>query len=65
MFHAGTQLVDQQVTVNGGRVLCATALGETVAEAQANAYKLAETIHWPDSFYRKDIGYRAIEREQQ
>ena len=65
VFHAGTQLVDQQVTVNGGRVLCATALGETVAEAQANAYKLAETIHWPDSFYRKDIGYRAIEREQQ
>ena len=65
VFHAGTQLVDQQVTINGGRVLCATALGETVAEAQANAYKLAETIHWPDSFYRKDIGYRAIEREQQ
>ncbi|AKX55999.1 phosphoribosylamine--glycine ligase [Thiopseudomonas alkaliphila] len=65
VFHAGTQLVDQQVTVNGGRVLCATALGETVAEAQANAYKLAETIHWPGSFYRKDIGYRAIEREQQ
>ena len=65
VFHAGTQLVDQQVTVNGGRVLCATALGETVAEAQANAYKLAEKIHWPDSFYRHDIGYRAIEREQQ
>lgn len=65
VFHAGTQLVDQQVTVNGGRVLCATALGDTVAEAQTNAYKLAETIHWPDSFYRQDIGYRAIEREQQ
>ncbi len=40
-------------------------MGHTVAEAQANAYKLAEQISWEGCFYRKDIGYRAIEREQQ
>ena len=65
VFHAGTALVDGEVTVSGGRVLCATALGDTVAEAQANAYQLAAEINWPEAFYRKDIGYRAIEREQQ
>lgn len=65
VFHAGTRLEDGKVINSGGRVLCATALGETVAEAQANAYKLAEKISWEGSFYRKDIGYRAIEREQQ
>lgn len=65
VFHAGTRLEDGKVINSGGRVLCATALGDTVAEAQANAYKLAEKISWEGSFYRKDIGYRAIEREQQ
>ena len=65
VFHAGTRLEDGKVINSGGRVLCATALGETVAEAQAKAYKLAEKISWEGSFYRKDIGYRAIEREQQ
>jgi phosphoribosylamine--glycine ligase len=64
VFHAGTQLIDGQVATNGGRVLCATALGNTVGEAQANAYKLAEQISWDGSFYRTDIGYRAIAREQ-
>ncbi|OOV88502.1 phosphoribosylamine--glycine ligase [Oceanospirillum linum] len=64
VFHAGTQLVDGQVATSGGRVLCATALGHTVSEAQANAYKLAEGISWKGSFYRTDIGYRAIAREQ-
>ncbi|NLC09842.1 MAG: phosphoribosylamine--glycine ligase, partial [Gammaproteobacteria bacterium] len=65
VFHAGTRLEDGKVINSGGRVLCATALGETVAEAQAKAYNLAEKISWKGSFYRKDIGYRAIEREQQ
>lgn len=65
VFHAGTRLEDGKVINSGGRVLCATALGETVAEAQAKAYNLAEKISWEGSFYRKDIGYRAIEREQQ
>jgi len=48
----------------GGRVLCATALGTTVSEAQARAYKLAAQISWKDAFYRTDIAYRAIAREQ-
>lgn len=64
VFHAGSTLKDGQVINTGGRVLCATALGDSVAEAQANAYKLAEKISWDGCFYRKDIGYRAIEREQ-
>lgn len=65
VFHAGTTNKDGKVVTNGGRVLCATALGNTVSEAQARAYKLAEKIHWNGVFYRKDIGYRAIAREQQ
>lgn len=64
VFHAGTQLIDGQVATSGGRVLCATALGHTVGEAQANAYTLTKGISWQDSFYRTDIGYRAIAREQ-
>lgn len=64
VFHAGTQLIDGQVATSGGRVLCATALGNTVSEAQSNAYKLAADISWDGSFYRTDIGYRAIAREQ-
>lgn len=65
VFHAGSSLKDGKIVNTGGRVLCATAMGNTVAEAQANAYKLAEQISWEGSFYRKDIGYRAIAREQQ
>ncbi|MEN3753222.1 phosphoribosylamine--glycine ligase [Mangrovibacter yixingensis] len=65
VFHAGTRLDSQEnVVTNGGRVLCATALGNTVAQAQANAYALMKPIHWEGSFSRSDIGYRAIEREQ-
>lgn len=65
VFHAGSRIEDGKVINSGGRVLCATALGNTVAEAQAKAYQLAEKISWDGSFYRKDIGYRAIAREQQ
>lgn len=64
VFHAGTTSEGSAVLTNGGRVLCATALGDTVGEAQANAYQLAASIHWPGAFYRHDIAYRAIEREQ-
>jgi phosphoribosylamine--glycine ligase len=64
IFHAGTKNIDGNVTTNGGRVLCATALGNTVTEAQQNAYKLAKTISWNGMFYREDIAYRAIAREQ-
>jgi len=64
VFHAGTKTENGKVLTNGGRVLCATALGDTVSQAQARAYRLAERIHWNGVFYRKDIGYRAIAREQ-
>ncbi|MCU7960759.1 MAG: phosphoribosylamine--glycine ligase [gamma proteobacterium symbiont of Bathyaustriella thionipta] len=63
VFHAGTRLQDGQVITAGGRVLCATALGENVRQAQQAAYRLAGQIDWPNMFYRKDIGYRAIARE--
>lgn len=63
VFHAGTALQDGQVVTQGGRVLCATALGENVRAAQQGAYALARKISWDGCFYRSDIGYRAIERE--
>ncbi len=63
VFHAGTALKDQQTVTNGGRVLCATALGNSVSEAQATAYALVKSIHWQDAYYRTDIAYRAIARE--
>lgn len=65
VFHAGTTLKDNQVVTNGGRVLCATALGHTVSAAQAAAYALARTISWKDVYYRTDIAYRAIARENE
>jgi len=52
------------VVTSGGRVLCATAMGATVSEAQARAYELASKIHWDDVYLRDDIGWRAIAREQ-
>ncbi|SFN18715.1 phosphoribosylamine--glycine ligase [Marinobacter pelagius] len=64
VFHAGTRLDGDQVVTSGGRVLCATALGNTVTEAQKRAYELAGKIQWDGVFYRKDIAYRAIAREQ-
>ncbi|MCG3726380.1 phosphoribosylamine--glycine ligase [Vibrio cincinnatiensis] len=64
VFHAGTTNQQGEVVTHGGRVLCATALGDTVSQAQQRAYQLAKQIHWQDMFYRNDIGYRAIAREQ-
>ncbi len=64
VFHAGTTQKGDEVVTAGGRVLCATALGTNVAEAQHRAYALAAKISWLDSFYRSDIGYRAVAREQ-
>lgn len=64
VFHAGSRLEGDTVVTAGGRVLCATALGHTVAEAQKRAYQLAARIQWDGVFYRKDIGWRAILREQ-
>ena len=65
VFHAGTALQAGQIVTSGGRVLCATALGNSVAEAQQQAYRLAAQIDWDGCFYRKDIGYRAIARERE
>jgi phosphoribosylamine---glycine ligase len=64
VFHAGTQVKAGHVVTAGGRVLCVCALGETVAEAQEQAYRCIERIRWPEMYYRRDIGYRAIAREQ-
>ena len=64
IFHAGTAIKDNQVVSAGGRVLCATALGNSVTQAQQNAYELIKDIDWPTAYYRKDIGYRAIAREK-
>lgn len=63
VFHAGTKLQGDTVVTNGGRVLCATALGETVTQAQKNAYAIADAIQWNNVCLRRDIAYRAIERE--
>ncbi|TFF80417.1 phosphoribosylamine--glycine ligase [Aeromonas taiwanensis] len=63
VFHAGSRMEGDTVVTAGGRVLCATALGHTVAEAQQRAYQLAGRIKWDGVFYRNDIGWRAIERE--
>ncbi|EZH76190.1 phosphoribosylamine--glycine ligase [Ectopseudomonas composti] len=64
VFHAGTALKDGQIVTAGGRVLCATAIGASVADAQQQAYRLAEKIRWNGMFHRNDIGYRAIARER-
>jgi phosphoribosylamine--glycine ligase len=64
VFHAGTAIKDANVVTNGGRVLCCTALGNNVTEAQQRAYQLVEQIHWDNAYYRTDIAHRAIKREQ-
>lgn len=63
VFHAGTALSDGKVVTAGGRVLCATALGNSVTEAQQKAYELLNTIQFKDVYYRTDIAHRAIARE--
>ena len=64
IFHAGTKLDGENVVTAGGRVLCVTALGETVTEAQKRAYELLDKVSWEGAYFRKDIAYRAIAREQ-
>lgn len=63
VFHAGTEKQANTIVTNGGRVLCATALGSTVSDAQAAAYALVKQINWEKAYYRTDIGYRAVNRE--
>ena len=64
IFHAATRLAGDKVLTDGGRVLCAVGLGASVAAAQRQAYALADTVRWPGVQYRRDIGYRAVEREK-
>lgn len=65
VFHAGTAAQDGNVVNVGGRVLCATALGNSVTAAQQRAYQLADEISWDGMFTRRDIAYRAIARENE
>src|SRR5436190_10765649 len=64
IFHAGTKAEGGRILANGGRVLNVCALGKSVAEAQARAYRAVDRIRWPDGFCRRDIGFRAVEREK-
>ena len=65
IFHAGTALKDGNVVTAGGRVLCVTALGDSVTDAQKRAYELLEHVSWKDAYFRTDIAYRAIARESE
>ena len=64
VFHAGTASEGEDVITAGGRVLCVTALGDSVADAKAKAYVSLSEISWDDAYYRTDIAYRAVAREQ-
>jgi phosphoribosylamine--glycine ligase len=64
VFHAGTKRVGDRIVTNGGRVLCAVGLGDTVAAAQRQAYALVNALCWKGLQFRRDIGYRAVAREE-
>jgi phosphoribosylamine--glycine ligase len=63
VFHAGTAMKGEDVVANGGRVLGIVASGETATLAQQRAYQAVDRVNWPDGFCRRDIGWRAVERE--
>ena len=65
VFHAGTRMEGERLLANSGRVLNVTATGKTVADAQARAYEAVARIDWPQGFCRRDIGWRAVQRERQ
>ena len=60
IFHAGTKIESNNIVSNGGRVLCATALGSSIQEAQKRAYELVDMVDWHGSYYRTDIGFKAL-----
>lgn len=64
VFHAGTAAKDGKIIANGGRVLNVTATGRNVSEAQQKAYAAVDMLNWPEGFCRRDIGWRAVEREK-
>jgi phosphoribosylamine--glycine ligase len=61
VFHAGTKTENDQIVTNGGRVLCACAIGNDLQDAQNKAYLVAEKISWQDVYYRTDIGFKALQ----
>jgi phosphoribosylamine---glycine ligase len=63
VFHAGTRSAGNRIIANGGRVLNIAATGESVGAARARAYAAIEKIRWPEGFFRRDIGWRAVARE--
>jgi len=63
-FHAGTSTNGDEIVTSGGRVLCVTALGESVTQAQQAAYQSVDKINWDNMYFRSDIGYRALAREK-
>jgi phosphoribosylamine--glycine ligase len=64
VFHAGTTAENGRIVANGGRVLNVTAIGRAIGEAQERAYAAVDEIDWPEGFCRRDIGWRAVERER-
>ncbi len=62
VFHAGTAKQGKEIVTNGGRVLCVTALGENITEAQNKAYTAVQRISWDGMYFRKDIGNKAKNR---
>ena len=65
VFHAGTSASETGLTANGGRVLAVTALGQTLAQARARAYRAVDQIDFADGFCRRDIGWRELERDSE
>ena len=63
VFHAGTTTDDGDVLTSGGRVLCVVGLGDTVSDAAQSAYEKVDAIDWDGVYFRRDIGHRAIARE--
>jgi phosphoribosylamine--glycine ligase len=63
IFHAGTRRADDAVLTSGGRVLCVVAIDDTVAGAQRKAYGVVDRVRWDGVQYRRDIGWRAVQRE--
>jgi phosphoribosylamine--glycine ligase len=64
IFHAGTKREAARILADGGRVLGVAARGRNIDEAQARAYAAVAKIDWPDGFFRRDIGWRAVARER-
>jgi phosphoribosylamine--glycine ligase len=60
LFHAGTKIQNDKILTSGGRVFCATALGDNLKEAQSKAYDLVNSVSFEGAFFRKDIGYKGI-----